>query len=77
MTKNTSESYFARSMRRSIEGELRELVDTVRGNIKNNRVMDGSINCDKTKYSNHSLAEVVDGKHENDLILVTRYRIVK
>ena len=32
---------------------------------------------DKTEYSNHVLAEVVNVENKNDWILVTRYRIGK
>ena len=52
-------------------------MDTGRENIKNTRVTDDVISCEKTEYPSHSLAEVVDGKHKNDWILVTRSRIGK
>ena len=77
MTKNTSETDFTRHMKRITEGELWELVDTRRENVKNTRVTDDVITCDKTEYSSHALAEVVDGKHKNDWILITRSRTAK
>ena len=52
-------------------------MDTGMENDNNTIVTDDAIIRDRTDYSGHALAEVVDGKHENDLILVTRYRIVK
>ena len=45
--------------------------------VKNNRVTDDIIICDKNKYYSHTLAEVMDGKHKNDYLLVTRSRIGK
>ena len=48
MTKNTSEADFVRHMKRIIEGELCELVDTGRENAKNTRVMDDVITRDNT-----------------------------
>ena len=77
MTKDTLEEDFSRQMKRIIEGELQELVDTERDNFKNTRVTYDVISCDKTEYSSHALAEVVDGKHENYWILVTRSSIGK
>ena len=52
-------------------------MDTRRENVSNTRVTDDVINCEKTEYSTHVLAEVVDGEHKNSGILVTRYRIGK
>ena len=62
MPNNTSEAYFARHMRRITEGELWELVDTGRENVKKNGLTDDIINLDKTQYPSHALAEVMDGK---------------
>ena len=59
MTKNNLEEYFARHMKRITEGELWEIVDTGRENVKNTRVMDDFISRDKIEYSSHALAEVV------------------
>ena len=61
-----------RQMKRITEGELWELVDTERENFKNTRVTDDFIRHEMTEYSSHTLAEVVDGKHKNDFILVLR-----
>ena len=77
MTNNTPEAYFTRLMKRITDGELWEIVDTGRENVKNSRVTDDVISLDKNEYSSHTLTEVVDGKHENDWILVTRSRIGK
>ena len=40
--------------------------------VENTRVTDDVITHNKTEYSSHTLAEVVDGKHKNDWILITR-----
>ena len=48
MTKDTSEAYFARHMRRITEGQLWEIVDNRRENVKRIGVMDDVINRDKT-----------------------------
>ena len=52
-------------------------MDTGRENVKNTRVTDGVINRHKTEYSSHTLAEVADGDHRNNWVLVTRSRIGK
>ena len=65
-TKNTPGADFARHMKRTTEGELWEIVDTGRENVKKTRVMDDVITHDKTEYSSHSLAEVADGENRND-----------
>ena len=44
------------------------------GHVNNNRVVDDVITHDKIEYSSHTLAEVVDGKHNNDWILIMRSR---
>ena len=71
ITKNTSEADFARHTKRITEGELWEIVDTGRENIKNTRVRNDVIICDNTKYSSHALAEAMDGRHKNYWLLVT------
>ena len=45
--------------------------------FNNTRVMDYVITCDNTEYSSHALHEVVGGKHNNDWVLITRYRTSK
>ena len=40
--------------------------------VENTRVTDDVITHNKTEYSSHALAEVVDGKHKNDWILIIR-----
>ena len=45
--------------------------------VENTRVTDDVITHNKTEYSSQALAEVVDGKHKNDWILITRYRTGK
>ena len=64
-TKKNSEADFARHMRRITEGELSELVDTGRENVKKAGITDEVINHDKTEYYSHSLAEVVNGINRN------------
>ena len=39
--------------------------------VNDNRVTDDVMSRDKTEYYSQALMEVVDGKHENDWILVT------
>ena len=65
MTKNTSEADFARHTIRITEGELWELVDTGREDVKKTGVTDYVIPRDNTEYSSHPLAEVVDGTNSN------------
>ena len=77
MTKNKPEKYFTRYMKIITEGKLWELLYTGRENVKNARVTEDVITCDKTEYSIHSLAEVMDGKHKNDWILIMIYRTGK
>ena len=66
MTKNTSEADLARHMRRITEGELWELVDTIRENVKKAGVTDDIIIRDNNEYSSHTLDEVVNGINSND-----------
>ena len=72
MTKNTSEAYFMKHVKKITKRELWELVDTGRENVNNTRVTDDVISRDKNEYPSHTIAEVVYGKHDNDWILVTR-----
>ena len=65
MTKQ-SEADLARHMRRITEGELWEIVDTGRDNVNKTVVTDDIITLDKTEYSSHAIAEVVDGKNRNE-----------
>ena len=55
-----------RHKKRITEGELWELVDTGRENVKKTGVTDDVITRDKTEYSSHTLAEVVDGIKNNE-----------
>ena len=71
MTKNTLEADFPRHMRRITEGELWELVDTGRGDIKKTGFTYGVITFDKTEYSNHAFAEVVNRINRNEEVLGT------
>ena len=66
MTENTSEEDFERHIKRITEEELWELVGTGRGDVKKTGVMDDVITRDKTEYSSHALAEVVDGENRNE-----------
>ena len=60
-----------------MEGELWYIVDTGRDNVNNTIVTDDFITSDKTEYSSHALAEIVDGKKRNEWILITRYNTGK
>ena len=64
-------------MKRITEGELWELVDTGKENVKRNGVTYDVITRDKTEYSSHALAEVVDGKNSNEWVLITKSRTGK
>ena len=75
--KNTSEAYFSRHMKRITEGELWELMNTERENVKRNGVTDNAITHDKTDYSSHALTKFVDGKNRNEWVLITRSRTGK
>ena len=66
MTKIGSEADFVKHMKRITEGELWELVETGRENVKNIGVTDDITERDKTEYSIHALAEVVDGINSNE-----------
>ena len=56
------------------DGEILELVDTGRENVKKTGVTDDLITYYKIEYSSHALAEVVDGKHKDNCILIMRSR---
>ena len=45
--------------------------------VNNTRVTEDVITCNNTEYSSHKPKEVVDGKHKNDWILITRSRTGK
>ena len=66
MTKKSSEADCVMHMKRIIEGELWEIVDTGSENVNNTRVTHDFINRDNTEYYSHALAEVVDVKHKNN-----------
>ena len=59
-------------MKRNRERKICGIKDTGRENVNINRVTDEVITRDKTEYSSQALAEVVDGKHKNDWILIMR-----
>ena len=75
MKKNFSEVDYVKHMKRITKGELWKLVETRRQNIWNIGVTDEIMERDKTEYSSHKLAEVVDGENSNDRILVESSRI--
>ena len=66
MTKNNSESEFARHTRRITDGEHWEIADTGKENVNKTGVTDDVINRGKTEYSSHALAEVMDGIDRNE-----------
>ena len=53
-------------MKRIAEGELLEIEETGRGNINNNRVLDGFMDRNSTESQSRALAEVVDGELDRD-----------
>ena len=59
------------------EGEIWELVNNGRENVNNTGVTDDLITHCNTEYSSHALAEVVDGKHKDNCILIMRSRTGK
>ena len=74
ITRNTLEADLIRHIKRITEEELWELVDTVRENFNNTRVMDDVITHERTKYSIHALTEVMDEKNRNEWILIAMSR---
>ena len=61
MAKIFSEVEYVKHMKRITEIELWDLVETGRDNVKNIGFMDEIMECEKTKYSSHAIAEVLDG----------------
>ena len=53
------------------EGELWDIMETMRGNVKIIRVTDEVLKHEKTEYSSRSFDEGMDGENMNDWILVT------
>ena len=72
MTKNTLKADFARHMINITEGELWELVDTVRENVKKTGITDDVIIRDNTEYYSHASTEVVDGENRNEWVLTRK-----
>ena len=58
---NFSKADQVKHMKKTKEGELWQLAETVRDNFKNNRVLDGFLDLDLTEYSSHALTKVVNG----------------
>ena len=48
-----------------------------KSDAKNTRITDDIITHNKTEYYSRTLVEVVDGRHNNDWILIMRYRTGK
>ena len=61
ITNSTLKPYFVNHVNSITEGEIWELVGIRRENVNNTRVVDDFINCYKTEYSSHTIADVVDG----------------
>ena len=72
MTKNTLKADFARHMINITEGELWELVDTVRENVKKTGITDDVIIRDNTEYYSHASTEVGDGENRNEWVLTRK-----
>ena len=62
---NCSEADFLKHMKRITEREPWDIEETGRQNVNITRVTDDFIKLDKTEYSSHALAEVVDGENRN------------
>ena len=77
MTKNCSKKYYVKHMKSITEGEIWEILENGRDNVKNIGVMYEMMEFDNTEYYSHALAEVVDGENSKEWILVTRSRIGK
>ena len=58
--KNFSEAGHAKYVRWITEGELWELVETVRENAKNNSFMDGVMDFELNEYSSHLLTNTAN-----------------
>ena len=71
MTKNCPKAEHVKHTNRITEGEIWELVETGRGNIKIDRVT-GVEDYDSTKYSSRTLANPVYHTDRSELLLVTR-----
>ena len=60
ITKDCLKADYAKHTQRIVEVKLLEIVETVRDNIKNNRLLDGVMDNDLTEYSRHALAYAVN-----------------
>ena len=71
MTKNFFEDDHTKHVKRIMEGELWEIVETGRDNVKNNRVVDGVTYFDSTEYSSQALNNTANQENGNEWVLVT------
>ena len=71
MTNNCSEADYDKVENRITEGELWELVESGRKNVKNNGLLDRVMDNESTEYSSHALADAVNMENMNDWIFVT------
>ena len=65
MKRNFSESDHAKNAKRITEGELWEIVENGRENVKNNGVLDRFMDCESTKYSSHTLSNTTKQENRN------------
>ena len=56
MTNNFYDTDNVKHTKRIVGGEIWELMETGRENVKNNGVLYEVMDCDSTEYSSHSLA---------------------
>ena len=69
--KNIPKADYVKHTKRITEGEIWELVENERQNVKNNKVLDGVMDRDSTEYSSHTLTDSVNKENRNDWIFVT------
>ena len=66
MTNNCSKACYVKHMKSITKGEIWELVETLRENVKNNGVLDGVIDIDSTEEYSHALADAMNKENRND-----------
>ena len=66
MMKNLSEAEHAKQTKIFTEGELWDLMEIRRENVKNNEVLDGVMDFESTEYSSHTLANTMNQENRNE-----------
>ena len=77
MINNCYEADHVKHIKKIMEIELCDIVETVRYNFKNNEITDRFTYCDSTKYSSDTLVNIVDQKSRSELLLLTGHIIGK